>query len=106
MRFIATALVVLISGSLVLAQQIKEPGVKVRPAPGLGVHNSVVTLPPANNSSAADLARIEQQTARVRSAKPVVHHPATVTAAPPVDLGKNKPIHVSRSPQSHNPASH
>ncbi len=105
MRFTAAALVVLVSGSLALAQQIKEPGVKVRPAPGLGVHNSVVTLPPAKNASAADLAKIEQQTARVRSPKPLVHHTSTTTAPPPLDLGKNKPIHVSRS-QPHNPASH
>ena len=105
MRLTAIVAAVLISGSVSLAQQIKAPVVKVRPAPGTTVHHAVVPPPSANNSSAAQLAKIEQQTARTRTAKPVVHH-ASAATTPALDLGKNKPIHVSSSPQAHNPASH
>lgn len=105
MRLTAAVAVALIFGSLSLAQQLKEPVVKVRPAPVTTVHHAVVPPPSANNSSAAQLAKIEQQIARTRTAKPVVHHPTAATT-PALDLGKNKPIHVSKSPQSNNPASH
>ena len=107
MRLIAGVAAVLISGSMALAQQIKEPVVHVRPAPGTTVHHSVVTPPPVNNSSATELTRIEQQTARVRTAKPVAHHsPTTTTTNPALDLGKNKPIRVIRSPEPTIPSNH
>ena len=106
---LAGVAIVLISASMALAQQvfgqqIKEPAVHVRPAPGMSTH-SAVAPPPVNNSSAAQLAKIEQQTARVRSSKPVVHHPSSGAAATPaLDLGKNKPVRSGRSPQPTNPS--
>jgi len=105
MRLVALIAAVLTFGSLVLAQQIKEPKVKIRPAPGTSVHHGVVPPPTANNSSANELAKIEQQTARVRTAKPVAHHPSAATT-PALDLGKNKPVPVSRAPKPPNPAGH
>jgi len=103
MRFTAVVAVVLVGGGMALAQKIKEPVVRVRPAPGISAH-STVTPPPVKNSSAAELSRIEQQTARVRPNRPVAHHSSSSpTATPALDLGKNKPIRVTRSPQPANP---
>lgn len=110
MRPTVAVAAVLIFGSMslapqILAQQTKEPVAKVPPAHGVTVHHAVPPPPSANNSSAAQLAKIEQQTARTRTAKPVVHQTSAATT-PALDLGKNKPIHVSSPPQAHNPASH
>src|SRR5260370_33774711 len=103
MRFTAVVAVVLVWGGVVLAQKIKEPTVRLRPAPGTSAH-STVAPPPVTNSSAAELTRIEQQTARVRLNNPVVHHSSgAATATPALDLGKNKPIRPTRSPRPANP---
>ena len=90
MRWIAV--VVLISASAV-AQKPKPAKLYVPP----------VAAAPATSSSsntAAQLAKIEQQTAHLRSAKPVPHATSTVKATPALDLGKNKPVHAGRSPQA------
>jgi hypothetical protein len=103
MRFTAVVAVVLVSGGMALAQKIKEPVMRLRPAPGTSAH-STVAPPPVTNSSAAELTRIEQQTARVPLNKPVAHHSSgSATATPALDLGKNKPIRVTRSPRLANP---
>jgi hypothetical protein len=91
MRLITAAAVVLISASAV-AQKPKPTKLYAPP---------VVASAPATGSSpntAAQLARIEQQTAHLRSTKPVTHASPTVKATPALDLGKNKPIHASHSP--------
>jgi hypothetical protein len=103
MRFAAVVAVVLISVGMALAQKAKDPVVHVRPAPRVSAHGPAAS-PSATNSSAAELTRIEQETARKRLNKPVAHHsPGSSTATPALDLGKNKPIRVSRSPQPANP---
>ena len=102
MRFTAMVAVVLVSGGMALAQKLREPGVRVPPAPGISPH-STVAPPPVKNSS-AELSRIEQQTARMRRNKPVAHHSSSSpTAAPALDLGKNKPIRANPSPRPANP---
>ncbi len=106
MRFTAAVAVVLISGGLALAQKLKDPVVHLGPAPRLSAH-STVAPPPITSSSAspaAELARIEQQTARLRSNKPVAHPPSSIVkATPALDLGKNKPVRVGRPPQAAKP---
>ena len=103
MRFTAVVAFLLVSGGMVLAQKMKEPVVRVHPAAGTSAH-STVAPPPVTNSSATELSRIEQQTARVRLNKPVAHHSSSRPTVPPaLDLGKNKPIRAPRSPQPANP---
>jgi hypothetical protein len=92
MRLIAAAAVVLISASVVAH----------KPKPAKLYAPPVVASVPATGSSpntAAQLARIEQQTAHLRSTKPVTHATPAVKATPALDLGRNKPVHASRSPQ-------
>jgi hypothetical protein len=103
MKFAVVA-VILISGGMTLAQKTKQPTLHEPPAPSVSVHH--VAPPPVTNSSAAQLAKIEQQTARVKSNK-AVHQPSTsVKATPALDLGKNKPIGAARSPRPANPRGH
>jgi hypothetical protein len=98
MRFATVAVFFLMLGSMVRAQKIKQPPVYEHPARGVSAHHTAA-LPPATNSSAAQLAKIEQQTARVKSNK-AAHQPSTsVKATPALDLGKNKPVRAARSPQ-------
>jgi hypothetical protein len=97
MRFAAVVAVFLISGSMALAQKIKQPTVHEPPAHGVSVHHSAAP-PPAANASAAQLAKIEQQSARVKSNK-LAHQPSSsVKATPALDLGKNKPVRAAGSP--------
>ena len=113
MRFTAVAAVVLISACMAVAQdpnqsqKLKDPIVRVRPTAVGSVHTTVAptSVTSSSASSAAQLAKIEQQTARVRSNNTVTHHPSTsVAATPALDLGKNKPLRVGRSPQVGNAA--
>ena len=108
MRFTAAVAVVLISGGMALAQKLKDPVVHVRPTPRLSAHSTVA--PPITSSSAslaAELARIEQQTARLGSNKPVAHPPSSIVKeTPALDLGKNKPVLAGRPPQRANPNGH
>jgi hypothetical protein len=100
MRFTTVVAVVLISGSVAVAQQPNHP--RVPPAPGLSHnHGTDVQLPATSSSAstAAQLAKIEHQTARVHSNKPAAHSSANVKTTPALDLGKNKPIHAGRPPQ-------
>jgi hypothetical protein len=106
MRFAAPFAVVLISATMVLAQAPKDPAVKMPPLPGTKPHSSQTAPLPAANTSAAQLAKIEQSTPRVRTTKPIVHHPTTTTATPALDLGKNKPVRAGRSPQPTNANGH
>jgi len=95
MKFTVVA-VVLISGGLALAQKIKQPTAHEPPAPGVSVHHAAAP-PPVTSSSAAQLAKIEQQTARGRSNQ-MAHQPSTsVKTTPALDLGKNKPVRAARS---------
>jgi type IV secretory pathway VirJ component len=97
--------VVLLSACLASAQQIKQPKSTV---PSIKDHSAVAPPPIVNttsSSSAAQLAKIEQQTARVRAPKPVTHA-NTVAATPALDLGKNKPVRAARSPQPGLPGGH
>jgi hypothetical protein len=96
--------VVLFSACLALAQQRKDPAANV---PGIKDHSAVPPPPivTSSNSSAAQLAKIEQQTARVRASKPVAHA-NSVAATPALDLGKNKPVRAARSPEPGLPNSH
>jgi hypothetical protein len=100
MRFAAAVAVVLILGSMALGQKLKNPVPPVRSAPGTARH-STVAPPPVTRSSgspAAQLAKIEQQTARLRSNKAVSHAPSSnVKTMPALDLGKNKPVRAGRS---------
>jgi hypothetical protein len=103
MKFTATLAVVLISASLTLAQQIKEPGANL---PDMKAH-STVAPPPVGKASSDQLTKIEQQTARRAVSKPVVRHTSTsVAATPALDLGKNKPIRAGKTPQPGLPQSH
>jgi type IV secretory pathway VirJ component len=102
MKLTAVVAIVLISACMALAQQIKEPG---KSLPGMKAH-STVAPPPVTKSSSDQLAKIEQQTARVVATKPVVHHSSAVAATPALDLGKNKPIRSARSPQPGLPNGH
>jgi hypothetical protein len=102
MKFTAAVAVVLISACMALAQQIKEPG---KPLPGIKAH-STVAPPPVTKSSSDQLAKIEQQTARVVATKSVAHHSSTVAATPAIDLGKNKPIRAGKTPQPGLPKGH
>src|SRR5713101_4246777 len=107
MRFTAVVAVVLVSGGMALAQKIKEPTVRVRPVPGISAHGTIAPPPVRRNSSADELAKVEQQTARVRLNKPVAHRSSSgPTATPALDLGKNKGIRVTGPPQSPNPSGH
>ncbi len=109
MRFTTTVAVVLISQGMALGQKLKDPVVPVRPAPVASRHSTVAPPPVTNSSasSAAELTRLEQQAARVRLNQPAAHHPPSNTAnpaaTPALDLGKNKPIRVTASPQPANP---
>jgi hypothetical protein len=100
-----TIAVVLLSACLASAQQIKQPKATV---PDINEHSAVAPPPIVNatsSSSAAQLAKIEQQSARVRASKPVTHA-NTVAATPALDLGKNKPVRGARSPQPGIPGGH
>jgi hypothetical protein len=105
MRFAAVVAVVLISGGMALSQKLKDPVLHTGPAPSTLPHSTVLPPPVAASSpaSAAELARIEQQTARVRSPKPAAHPVPNGAATPALDLGKNKPVPSSRRPQQANP---
>ncbi len=105
MRLTAAIAAVLISGSMALAQKIKDPVVHARPTTGVSASNTVAPVP-VTNSSAAQLAKIEQQTARVRSAKPVAHNSGSLAATPALALGKNKPVRSTRLPRPSNPNNH
>lgn len=97
--------VVLLSACLASAQQIRQPKATV---PDIKDHSAVAPPPIVNttsSSSAAQLAKIEQQTARVRASKPVTHS-NPVAATPALDLGKNKPVRAARSPQAGLPGKH
>ncbi len=103
MKFTAAFAVVLISASLMLAQQIKDPDAN---HPEMKAH-STVAPPPVGKSSSDQLAKIEQQTARTAASKPVVRHASTTVApTPAVDMGKNKPIRAGRTPQPGLPQGH
>jgi hypothetical protein len=107
MRFTTAVAVVLISGSVALAQNQKQP--RVPAAPGLSHnHGTDVQLPATTSSAstAAQLAKIEQQTARVHSNKPVAHSAANTKTTPALDLGKNKPVRAGRPLVSTNPNGH
>jgi hypothetical protein len=99
---------ILLSAGLASAQQIKDPSANV---PGIKDHSAVApppivqTSPASTTSAAAQLAKIEQQTARARAPKPVTHA-NTVAATPALDLGKNKPVRGARSPQPGIPGGH
>ncbi len=88
MRWIA--IVVLISASAV-AQKPKPAKLYAPPVASVPATSS-------SSSTAAQLARIEQQSAHLRSAKPVTHATPSVKAAPALDMGKNKHVYASRSP--------
>jgi len=113
MRFTAVAAVVLISACMAVAQdpnqsqKLKDPIVRVRPTAVGSVHTTVAptSVTSSSASSAAQLAKIEQQSARVRASKPVTHA-NTVAATPALDLGKNKPVRGARSPQPGIPGGH
>ena len=108
MRFAAVVAVVLISGGMALSQKLKDPVPRTRPAPATLQH-STFAPPPGSASSAAsatELAKIEQQRARVRSPKPATHPVSNGTATPALDLGKNKPVRTGRSPVPTNPNVH
>lgn len=105
MRLTAAVAVGLISACMAQAQQIKQPRVIMPPAPGVN-RPSTVAAPPVVTSSAAELAKIEQQTARLRTSKPVTHSSSAVAATPALDLGKNKPIRAGRSTRPVSPHSH
>lgn len=107
MRFTAAVAGVLISACTVQAQdqKLKDPTLRVGPTTVGSAHSAVAPTSVTNSSasSAARLAKIEQQTARVHSNETVAHRPSTsVAATPALDLGKNKPVRVGRSPQSVN----
>jgi len=107
MRFATAVAVALIFGSIALAQNPKQP--RVPAAPGLSHnHGTDVQLPATSSSAstAAQLAKIEHQTARVHSNKPVAHSSANVKATPALDLGKNKPVRAGRPPQRANQNGH
>ena len=96
MRLTTAVAVVLVLGSMALAQKSNQP--RVPPAPGLSHnHGTDVQLPATSSSAstAAQLAKIEHQTARVHSSRPVAHS-ANVKTTPALDLGRNKPVHVGR----------
>jgi hypothetical protein len=103
MKLTPVVAVVLISGCMALAQQqIKEPSATL---PTAKTH-STVAPPPVTKSSADQLTKIEQQTARVAVTPPAVHHTSTVAATPALDLGKNKPVPHTKSAQPGLPKSH
>jgi hypothetical protein len=107
MRFAAVVAVVLMSGTVALAQKIKDTVPPVH-SPSVGARHSAVT-PPVKSSpaaSASELDKIERQTTRVRSSKPVPHNSGNVATTPALDLGKNKPVRSARSPQPGNPNNH
>lgn len=109
MRFAAVVALVLISGSPALAQKMKDTVPPVYHPPAT-VHHGAAAPPlvaPSSASSAAQLAQIEAQSARVRSNKPAARQPAgNVKTDPASDLGKNKPVRAGRSPQPTNPNNH
>ena len=104
MRFTTVVAIILISGSMALAQQSNQP--RVPPPPGLSHNHGTDVQLPATSSSAStavQLSKIEQQTARVHSNKRVAHSSANVKTTPALDLGRNKPVHAGRPPQgNHN----
>lgn len=96
MKLTPVVAVVLISGCMASAQQIKEPSATL---PATKTHSTVVPPPPVTKSSADQLTKIEQQTARTVVTPPAaVHHSSTVAATPALDLGKNKPVPHTKSP--------
>jgi hypothetical protein len=109
MRFAAVVALVLISGSMALAQKIKDTVPPVRSAPGSSRQTTVAPPPVTSSSasSAAQLSRIEQQTASLQSNKPATHPlSSSVKTTPALDLGKNKPVRASRSSQRTNRNGH
>jgi hypothetical protein len=103
MKLNAVVVIVLTSGCMALAQQqIKEPSATL---PATNTH-STVAPPLVTKSSADQLNKIEQQTARVAVTQPPAHHSSTVAATPALDLGKNKPVPHVKSPQPGLPKSH
>lgn len=96
MKLTPVVAVVLILGCMALAQQqIKEPSATL---PAAKTHSTVPPTP-VTKSSADQLTKIEQQTARTAVAtKPVVHHSSTGAVTPTLDLGKNKPVPHTKSP--------
>ncbi len=107
MRLTTVVAVVLISGSMALAQKPKQP--RVPPAPGLSYdHGTDVPLPATSSSAstAAQLAKIEHQAARLHSNKPAAHSSANVKTTPALDLGRNKPVQAGRPPQPANQNGH
>src|SRR5260370_27572695 len=93
MKFTAAFAVVLISASLMLAQQIKDPDAN---HPEMKAH-STVAPPPVGKSSSDQLAKIEQHTARTAASKPVVRHASTTVAlTPAVDMGQSNPTRPGR----------
>ena len=108
MRFTTVVAFVLISVVLALAQKPKQPRAYVPPAPGTHSHGADAPSPVASPSAstAAQLAKIEQQTARMHSNKPAAHSAANVKATPALDLGKNKPVRGGRPPQRANQNGH
>lgn len=109
MRFTAAIVVVLITAGMTLAQKPKQPRANVPTAPGLSHSHGAPTPPPVTSSSrsaAAQLAKIEHQTARLGSNKPATHPVGNVKTTPALDLGKNKPVRSGRSPQRTNHNGH
>ncbi len=83
MRFAAVAAIVLISGSMALAQKTKQPTAHEPPAPGVSVHHAVAPAPKA------------------------AHQPSTsVKSTPALDLGKNRPVRTGRSSRPTNAGGH
>ena len=108
MSFTAAIVVVLISAAMTLAQKPSQPRANVPPAPGLSHSHGAVPQPPVTKSSvttAAQLSKIEHQSAGLHSNPPVTHQ-ANVKATPALDLGKNKPVRGGRSPQRTNHNGH
>jgi len=95
MKLAAIFAVVLISGTLAVAQ--KDPHMPAMP--GVKQRHTDFAPPPPAATSAAELARIEQSSPKLRTVKPVVNRPPAVATAPAVDFGKNRPIRAGRSPQ-------
>jgi hypothetical protein len=108
MRFMKVVAFVLISAVMALAQKPKQPRAYVPPAPGTHSHGADVPPPVASPSAstAAQLAKIEQQTARMHSNKPVAHSAANGKTTPALDLGRNKPVHGGRPPHRANQNGH
>jgi len=104
MRFTAVVATVVICGGLALAQKPKDPVPRTPSMSNSG--RSTVAPTPLSKSSAAELSKIEQHT-RVASNKTAEHRASgSAAATPALNLGKNKPIRASRSPQPTNPNGH